>query len=321
MARLTLALLLLLCSATTEAQGRFRVVTWNVENLFDCRHDTLKDDHEFLPDSERHWTWGRYWRKITDVGRVVMGIGEMNTPALVGLCEVENDSVMIALTRRGSLRAIGYDYVMTNSPDRRGVDVALMYQPTMFRLLGHESRRIPSEQHSLRPTRDLLHVWGVAQGRDTLHIVVCHLPSRAGGSKENVRNRKLAVAELVRLTDSLLTNVPKCQLLVMGDFNATLRDKALKPIVCHPGLMPLTPDRKRPTSGTYRYQGNWSWIDHMLVSLTLASKVSGSAQLYTAPWMQREMADGTWYPRRTYLGTNYGGGVSDHVPAYIDLSF
>ena len=295
------------------------MVSWNVENLFDCRHDSLKDDHEFLPDSERKWTWGRYWKKITDVGRVVMGIGGLSAPALIGLCEVENDSVMIALTRRGSLRAIGYDYVMSNSPDTRGVDVALMYQPTMFHILGHETRRIPSQEHNLRPTRDLLHVWGVAQGHDTLHIVVCHLPSRAGGSRENTRNRKLAIGELTQLVDSLLANVHDCQLLVMGDFNATLRDKALKPIVAHPGLTPLTPNKKRPTSGTYRYKGNWSWIDHMLASSSLAKKVS-TAQLYAEPWMKREMTDGTWYPRRTYLGTNYSGGVSDHLPIYIDIS-
>ena len=320
MERLTLALLMLLCSACLEAQGQFRVVTWNVENLFDCRHDTLKDDHEFLPDSERRWTWGRYWRKITDVSRVVMGIGGLSAPALIGLCEVENDSVMIALTKRGALRTIGYDYVMSNSPDIRGVDVALMYQPSMFHMLGHETRRIPSQQHNLRPTRDLLHVWGVAQGSDTLHIVVCHLPSRAGGSRENKLNRRLAVGELRLLVDSLLANVHDCQLLVMGDFNATLRDKALKPITAHPSLTPLTPDKKRPTSGTYRYKGNWSWIDHMLVSPTLAKKAT-TANLYAEPWMKREMTDGTWYPRRTYLGTNYSGGVSDHVPAYIDLKF
>lgn len=295
-------------------------MTWNVENLFDCRHDTLKLDHEFLPDSERRWTWGRYWRKITDIGRVVMGIGETNPPALAGLCEVENDSVMIALTRRGSLRSIGYEYVMTDSPDTRGVDVALMYQPAMFQILGHETRRIPSQAYNLRPTRDLLHVWGVAQGHDTLHIVVCHLPSRAGGSRENNRNRKLAVAELKLLVDSLINNVANCQLLIMGDFNATLHDKALRPIARHPGLKSLTPDKKRPTSGTYRYKGNWSWIDHILASTVLAKKAT-TAQLYAEPWMKREMADGTWYPRRTYLGTNYGGGVSDHVPAYIDLQF
>lgn len=306
------------------AQPRFRVMTWNVENLFDCRHDTLKQDEEFMPESERQWTWGRYWRKIEDISRVIMGIGEDMPPVLVGLCEVENDSVMIALTRRGPMRELHYEYVMTDSPDLRGVDVALMYQPTMFRLLGHESRRVPSQKYGYKPTRDLLHAWGLMPNNDTLHVVLCHLPSRAGDSRESEKNRRLAVSTLKDLADSLLMCNPQCKLIVMGDFNATLRDKSMKPLVAQGFLKPLTPDKRRPLSGTYRYKGDWSWIDHMLVSdglLMMHSEKKPIVKLYTQPWMQRPMNDGTWYPRRTYLGTTYNGGVSDHVPIYCDLKW
>ena len=295
-----------------------RIMTWNVENLFDARHDSLKQDDEFLPDGERHWTWGRYWHKIEDISRVVMGVGGDEPPALVALQEVENDSCMIALTRRGPLCSIHYKYVMTDSPDLRGVDVALLYRPEMFRLLGSESRRVPSEQYGLRPTRDILHAWGRLPGGDTLHVVVCHLPSRAGDSRQGKRNRQLAVNTLCQLADSLLGSVPDCRLLMMGDFNATLRDKDLKPLLRMQGVCPLTPSDKRPVSGTYRFQGNWGWIDHVFASRNLLGRV-GSATLYTQPWMQRPVSDGTWYPRRTYLGTNYNGGVSDHVPVYLDI--
>lgn len=297
---------------------QMRIMTWNLENLFDARDDSLKQDEEFLPESERQWTWGRYWRKIEDVSRVVMGVGGSEPPALVALQEVENDSCMIALTRRGPLWSIHYKYVMTDSPDHRGVDVALMYQPEKFHLLGSESRRVPSEQHGLRPTRDILHAWGRVPSGDTLHVVVCHLPSRAGHTQEGKRNRALAVNTLCGLADSLLTNTPDCRLLIIGDFNATLRDKDLKPLLAMKSRRPLTPMKKHPTSGTYRYQGNWSWIDHMFVSRNLVGFVS-EAKLYTQPWMQRPTSDGTWYPRRTYLGTTYNGGVSDHVPVYLDL--
>ncbi|MBQ8051559.1 MAG: endonuclease [Bacteroidaceae bacterium] len=300
------------------AQPRFRVMTWNVENLFDCRHDSLKQDEEFLPESERQWTWGRYWRKVEDVSRVIMGLGGDAAPALVALQEIENDSVMITLSRRGSLRAMGYEYVMTNSADRRGVDVALMYLPVLFRLVGSESMRVPSEENGLRPTRDLLHVWGLMPTGDTLHVVVCHLPSRAGGSKENRRNRQLAVETMRRLVDSLLTGHEERKLVVMGDFNTSLRDKALKPLKEH--LYPLTPVERRPKSGTYRFQGNWSWLDHIMVGPSLRAE-GIEARLYTQPWMQRPMSDGSWYPRRTYLGTRYAGGVSDHVPIYCDLLY
>lgn len=312
-------LLLLAVSMQLSAQPRFRVMTWNVENLFDSRDDTLHTDEEFLPESERKWTWGRYWRKIEDVSRVVMGIGEDVPPALVALQEVENDSVMTALARRGALRALGYEYVMTDSPDQRGVDVALMYQPLMFRLIGFETRRVPSAMMGLRPTRDLLHVWGRMAGGDTLHVVVCHLPSRQGG-REGKRNRRLAVAQLAALVDSLETVSPHCLLMVMGDFNATLRDKSLKPLWNADMLTPLTPPDKRPKEGSYRFQGNWSWIDHILVGKALLARAS-KAMLYTKPWMQRTVPDGTWYPRRTYMGTHYSGGVSDHVPVYCDITY
>lgn len=322
--------------STLCAQPRFRVMTWNLENLFDCHDDSLKQDEDFLPDSERQWTWGRYWRKIEDVSRVVMGIGENMPPALVALQEVENDSVLTAITKRSTLRSLGYEYVMTDSPDPRGVDVALMYQPLLFRLLGWESRRIPSAAYGLRPTRDLLHVWGRVSSGDTLHVIVCHLPSRLGGRAGKL-NRKLAVNCILSLTDSLLACNPQCQIMLMGDFNATLRDKSLNPLnplnSSHPlnplnslnllnssSFLPLTPNKKRPVEGTYRYKGNWSWIDHIMVSPALSDKAS-MASLYTQPWMQRPVSNGTWYPRRTYLGTSYNGGVSDHLPIYADLDY
>lgn len=321
----TKTILLSLCLFLAEAalpqrmtaQPRFRAVTWNIENMFYCTDDSLKQDEEYLPDGERQWTWGRFWRKAEDVSRVIMGIGGDVPPALVALEEVEDDSVMIALSERGPLRVLGYKYVMTDSPDPRGMDVALLYQPLLFRLLGWEAKRVASERHGLRPTRDLLHVWGRVPGGDTIHVVVCHLPSRVGG-REGQRNRRLAVETLAALTDSLMAEVPHCRLLVMGDFNATLRDRSLRTFVSSGRLLPLTPDKRYPAEGTYRFRGDWSWIDHIFVSPALREKVSG-AMLYTQPWMQRRMADGTWYPRRTYLGTTYNGGVSDHVPVYADI--
>lgn len=313
------ALLILLCFYSPIVVGQqIRILTWNIENLFDARHDTLKHDEEFLPESERQWTWGRYWRKIEDVSRVVMGVGESEPPALVAFQEVENDSCMIALTRRGTLRTCGYKYVMTNSPDVRGIDVALMYRPDVFRLIMSESWRVPSQEHGLRPTRDILHASGQFPNGDTLHVVVCHLPSRAGDARQGMLNRQLAVSTLCSKLDYLIRNVPDCRLIVMGDFNATLRDKSLRPLLSLKGIRPLTPLDIRPNEGTYRFQGTWSWIDHVFVSDNLIGSVS-DVKLYTQPWMQRPSDDGTWYPRRTYLGTKYNGGVSDHVPVYLDL--
>ena len=156
----------------------FRIVSYNVENLFDCRHDTLKNDYEFLPDGIRHWNYSKYKKKLDAIARVITAVGGWTPPALVALCEVENDSVLRDLTQRSALREAGYRYVMTNSPDQRGIDVALLYQRDMFKLLACQSIPIPnaSGKKKFRPTRDILHVSGLLLNKDTLDIFVTHLP-------------------------------------------------------------------------------------------------------------------------------------------------
>ena len=151
----------------------FTFVELNCENLFDCRHDSLKNDTEFLPDGAYHWTRTRYWQKLDRIGQTILSCGEQQVtnrlseggvnngkswqlPDMVALCEVENDSVLHDLTRRSLLRNACYEYVMTNSPDERGIDVALMYSPYSFRLIGSHSVRVnpikgnaPHSRHSV----------------------------------------------------------------------------------------------------------------------------------------------------------------------------
>ena len=157
--------------SSAEERIPFRVMSWNVENLFDTHHDTLKNDNEFLPDAIRHWNYTKYKKKLADMARVITAVGEWNPPALVGLCEVENDSVLRDLTRRSPLKELSYRYVMTSSPDLRGIDVALLYQRDLFKLLSFRSIPIPSFKHH-RPTRDLLHVSGLLLTGDTLDVIV-----------------------------------------------------------------------------------------------------------------------------------------------------
>ncbi len=284
---------------------------WNVENLFDCQHDTLMNDYEFLPESERQWTESRYWRKLKDIARVVMAVGGDSPADLVALCEVENDTCMRDLTQRSILRSLGYKYVMTEGSDPRGVDVALMYLPFRFRLLGNESIRVPSVEKGLYPTRDILHAWGVLANGDTLHVAVCHFPSRSQGKRSD-KNRLLAAQTLAALADSLGSD---CLFLAMGDCNAAPADPIFKEL---DKLADLAPQTRRPKEGTYRFRGVWSWIDHILVSPALMEYAS-ELRLYSAPWMQDADSNGGWHPRRTYLGTYYHGGVSDHVPIFCDL--
>ena len=155
------------------------------ENLFDTVDDPLKDDDEFLPEGTMKWKPWRYWEKLRNITRVITAVGGMYSPALVGLCEVENDSVLFDLTRRSPLRAQGYEYVITSSPDERGVDVALLYQRHQFRLLEKNEHEVLFSDKRLRPTRNILHVAGKTVTGDTLDLFVCHWPSRRGGQRES----------------------------------------------------------------------------------------------------------------------------------------
>ena len=173
-----LAFLLLCLCLTAKPQ---RIVWWNVENLFDCQHDSLKEDYDFLPEGQYHWTKGRYWKKLDNISRTIAAIADEDKwPMIIGLCEVENDTVLRDLTRRSPLRIARYSYIHEEGPDKRGVDVAMLYDSLRFRPHGYKTVRIPSTKRISQPTRDILHVWGDCPSlNDVLHIIIVHLPSRA----------------------------------------------------------------------------------------------------------------------------------------------
>lgn len=304
---------LLCCLCSVAQTGRMRCVSWNVENLFHPSHDSLKNDYQFMPEGEYRWTRTRYWRKLDNVARTIAALTDGDRwPALVGLCEVENDSAMHDLTRRSPLRAARYEYVMTESPDVRGVDVALMFQPHDFHLLRYEGIRVPSLEQGLRPTRNILHAVGTIGEGDTLHVLVVHLPSRAGGLSQGTENRRLAAATLGAVVDSLQT----CNVLVMGDFNAEPGDEVFEKLM--PPLRSLVP-RKRSKQhrlgGTYFFQGRWSFLDHILVSERLWPRTNRQVTVMRAPFLLTD--EGT--PFRTYRGPIYNGGFSDHLPIWMEL--
>ncbi len=313
----------------------FRVVSWNIENLFDTHHDSLKNDREFLPDAMRHWNYSRYKKKLADIARVITAIGEWNPPALVGLCEVENDTVLRDLTRRSPLKELDYRYVMTDSPDSRGIDVALLYQRDLFKLLSSRSISIPPlKQH--RPTRDLLHVSGLLLTEDTLDVFVCHLPSRSGGAKESEPYRLHAAQILQTEADSILHKRLHPQVIIMGDFNDYPTNKSIRKVLeaeaPSPALSPLklyhllARKAKSKDFGSYKYQGEWGLLDHLIVSGTLLNR---SGEFFTSeekanvcllPFLLIEDKKyGDKEPFRTYKGMKYQGGVSDHLPIYTDF--
>jgi endonuclease/exonuclease/phosphatase family metal-dependent hydrolase len=289
------------------------VMFWNVENLFDPFDDPLKEDDEFTASAERHWTWARFEAKRDGIVQTILAAGDVwgELPSLIGLAEVENRLVVSQLVRKTMLDELAYGYVHRESPDARGIDVALLYRKDVFRAVGVDSLRVPDAV-----TRDLLYVKFVESDRasgDTLHVFVAHLPSKRGGARASDGRRGSALNVLEHTVDSLLTPDPQRRILVMGDFNDT--DVSVR------GLYPAPRDSlpaDAPTApGTLKYHGRWEKIDHFFLS-----PVMDAAMRIFAPAFLLE-PDKAWLgvqPRRTYAGPRYKGGLSDHLPVILRVN-
>ena len=299
----------------------FTIISYNCENLFDCRHDSLKNDTEFLPTSQRHWTFNRYWEKLNNLGRVIQQCGsESSLPDVAALLEVENDSTLIMLTKASLLKGAGYRYVMTDSPDARGIDIAIVYNPLTFKL---------ESSYAIRPqidnilTRDILYAKGIARARDTLHIFAVHAPSRRNGQGATEPLRMQVMRRLMQSVDSIRDTSPDAKIILLGDFNDYSHNRALKEIAkkgfteVSRGIKGLNYDQTK-VKGTYKYQGRWNSLDHIFLSDRVMGQVRGCF-IYDAHWLLEEDTQGGYKPFRTYLGPIYHKGVSDHLPIVLQL--
>ena len=337
-------LILIACSCLGQGSYRFRVMSYNVENLFDYQHDSLKNDYEFLPDAARHWDRQKYQKKLDDLGRVITAVGEWTPPALVGLCEVENEHCLTDLTEHSILKEAGYRYAMTESPDQRGIDVALLYQREVFKPVSIHTYRVPPLSKTRNATRDILHVTGELPNHSLLDVFVCHFPSRSGGEKESEPYRLLAAGVLKQAVDSLLQTRKKAQVIIMGDFNDYHNNRSITEMVGAQHVTTLKADKQSlyhllaakevtfKDYGSYRYRGKWSSLDHLIVNGRLLRQKGSfhimpseddflvKADVFAANFL---LEDDTRYggklPFRTYAGTKYQGGYSDHLPIFADF--
>lgn len=333
-------LIILLFSLELAAQvpvSDFQVMWYNVENLFDTQDDPETADEEFLPSGNRYWTPKRYRHKLRQIARVITAAGEWDTPALVGLCEVENDSVLTHLISQTPLRNQHYRYCITQGSDARGINVALLYQRDRFALLGQEAIPVRFSADPEKTTRDILHVWGQVISGDTLDVFVCHLPSRSGGERETAGFRETACRLLRAACDSLAAIRQTPHLLLMGDFNDTPEDRNVREILGadpsadvggRSALVNLFGDPQRLAyPGSHKYQGEWHQLDQIIVSRNLLSPSAkirvqdGSATLFTPSFLL--VNDKTWRgkrPKRSYYGFRYEAGYSDHLPLLVKMT-
>ena len=293
------------------------IVELNCENLFDYHDDEGKDDAEYLPEATRHWTRKRYWKKVNNIAQELLSCSDRGIPDLIALCEVENDTVMRDLAKRSLLRNAGYEYVMTDSPDLRGIDVALLYSPMSFAPINSYSLRVQPVK-DMRPTRDILYVNGRILSGDTLHVFVVHLPSRYGGEHYSRPFRQAAVNRLCQSIDSLQALSSEAMILVAGDFNEESGTPLLQ-LLQNYRLHNLTGDVQGQNSvrGTYRYKGKWESIDHIFGSHPIYCKVDTAYIHAPAFLLEEEKQYGGYKPLRTYNGMRYQPGFSDHLPLVV----
>ena len=284
----------------------WRIVSYNVENLFDTQHDTLKNDSSFLPDGMHHWTYRRYQTKIDRIAQVLVNIGGWESVPLVGLCEVENARCLRHLCYK--LRRFHYKYVHYDSPDERGVDVALLYDSTRISILN--SQAIPLMLENDR-TRDILYVSALYELRDTVHVMLCHLPSQLGGASSSDWKRQHAKSLLQSHIDSILLLQPSANIVLMGDMNTLPQDdlNAMTNL-----MLPI----QKSGLGTHKYQGIWTCLDQFYVSPSLVSRAQTT--IFSPPWlMEEDVLYLDLKPRRTYVGYRYNDGYSDHLPIVLTI--
>ena len=305
-----------------------RIVFYNVENLFDCINDSLTKDDEFLPEGLYGWTPGKFFNKLQSIGKVLLSAGGWEAPEIIGLAEVENQSVVNLLAARLPLSPFGYRVVHYESPDIRGIDVALLYRPDKFSLLYSEPLTVSLEEEPQFHTRDILYVKGVVLNKDTLHLFVNHWPSKLGGEKLSRPHRMAAARRLKRAVDSVMASDPAARVLVMGDLNDVPSSPVVQSLMQKDRLSVnlMAAPLKKKDKGSYKFSGKWSVIDQIIVSSALLKRnglhVKDGACIFAASFLL--VPDETYggeKPFRSFLGPRYTSGYSDHVPVFTDLIY
>lgn len=319
-------------SKGASLQG-LKVMFYNVENLFDVYDDPLTLDNDFLPGGSYHWTYSRFNKKINNIYKVIMAAGQWHVPDIIGLAEIENRYVLKKLVENTPLSKFNYAIVHENSPDIRGIDVALLYRPENFRLLHYRSHQIIFEKNRNIKTRDILHVEGIAD-EDTLHVFINHWPSRRGGTAASEHKRVFVAGILKGIIDSLYRAYQHPKIVITGDFNDDPDNKSIADILNaqhaesnqeENQLYNLSIAPCQEKLGTLKYHDEWNCFDQMIVSSALLD-----GKDWDIPAKQMEIFTGDFIfvdddryggdkPFRTYIGRRYQGGFSDHLPVLIKL--
>jgi len=300
----------------------YSILFYNIENLFDCRHDTLKNDSEFLEGGYKNWSSYRMYHKLNGISKVIHASNGWNPPVLIGLCEVENSFVLKQLIYQTGLKNSNYKYIHYESPDRRGIDVALVFKKNEFIPI----RSFPigvSDSSSNFLTRDALYVKGIIHRTDTVHVFVNHWPSKRGGALASEHKRERVAQLISAKVDSIQKLNVKSKVIVMGDFNAEYSAPSIQKLINTNNLESVLKSKdikQRRIAGSHKYQGHWSLIDHILISKHWINSAILHHKIVDLPFLlEDDLTYSGVKPKRTYAGPNYHGGVSDHLPVILTV--
>lgn len=343
-----LLILMSLSASAQKTQQNYVIGFYNLENLFDIYDDPVKNDNEFLPEGKNKWTQAKYEKKLHNMAKVIRSMADNNKRwhTILGISEIENRLVIEDLVSQPEIADANYEIVHYDSPDRRGVDVALLYKPDQFTYLDSES--IPFDFNSdidfsdtdtsYFKTRDILMVHGLIAG-EHFAFYVAHLPSRVGGKGGNLRSRGAEI--IYNHSREMEAKYPGIKIVAMGDMNDNPTDDSMaKYLHGQERLENVTPTEfyspyismLKAGYGSLCYQGVWSIYDLELVNYNLAHAPDGGLKIqpvtknhgkeyygvvFKRPWMTTQKGQYKGYPFRTFSNGAFVGGYSDHYPTYI----
>jgi len=314
------------------------IAFYNLENLFDTINDPKTFDEDFTPEGRYNWTAKKYHTKLEHLAKVLADIGRKEThvsPVIIGVAEAENKQVLQDLITTGDLKGKGYQIIHFDSPDRRGIDVGLLYQKDVFHPINFEKYPLyiyDNDNGKRIYTRDQLVVTGYLDN-ELISVIVDHWPSRRGGEARSLPKRIKAAQLTKHIKDSLLQENPNAKIIIMGDLNddpgspsvkKVLQAKAKKADV-KKGMVynAMEPFFNRGI-GTLAYRDSWNLFDQIMITPALLNAADNKfhfwkAGIYNREFMKNRSGRYKGYPKRTLVGGQFLGGYSDHFPTYIIL--
>ena len=308
---------------------------YNLENLFDTINDPNKDDEEFLPQGGNQWNTEKYNAKLHNMAYAISTIGTDISPdglAVLGVSEIENRTVLEDLVLQPEIKDRNYQVVHYESPDRRGVDVGLLYNPKYFKPTNSKSYRtvVPDDPDFI--TRDQLVVSGLFDG-ELMHFIVMHWPSRYGGEKRSLPGRVAAATLCRHIADSILNEDANAKIIMMGDYNDYPDNKSVTKYLRATGDMsnlgegeffnPMY-DLHKKGIGTNYYNDVPGVLDQTIITPGLlptdySTYQFKNAKVHNKEFLKQHGGKYNGYPFRTFGSGVWMGGYSDHFPVYVIL--